>query len=72
MSTREEQLKAEGWIRQFVTEEPRLSEAVELYKSLGNEVLLEPVTMDDLEECGVCFAGSTDRYKLIYTRSLKK
>ena len=40
--SKEEQLKREGWMRQFTTDEPRLSEAVELYRSLGYEVHLEP------------------------------
>ena len=45
-------LERQGWMRQFVADEPRLSEAVELYKSLGYEVRLEPAVFDKTsEEC---------------------
>jgi hypothetical protein len=37
------ELEKEGWTRQFTVDEPRLSEAVEMYKSLGFEVHLEPM-----------------------------
>ena len=40
---REKELEAEGWTRQFVAGEPRLSEASEMYRELGFEVLLEPL-----------------------------
>ena len=50
--SREAGLNKEGWTRQFTSDEPRLSEAVELYKSLGFEVHLEPVVPDELR--GVC------------------
>lgn len=39
-----------GWTKQFTTDEPRLSEAVELYKSLGYEVRLEPASFDETSE----------------------
>ena len=41
--TREEELVGLGWTRRFIACEPRLSESVELYESLGFEVLLEPL-----------------------------
>ena len=73
MSETEEQLKKEGWQRQFTTEEPRLSESVELYKSLGFEVHLEPTTSEEIQgDCGVCFEGREDQYKTIYTRKDKE
>lgn len=70
-----DQREREGWRRQSVASEPRLSEAVELYESLGFEVLAVPV----LEECGeegsagactACFGADQDpgRFKVIYTR----
>ncbi len=51
--TREDQeLLADGWTRQFNTDEPRLSEAVEMYQQMGLEVHLEPVIVDpDSETC---------------------
>ena len=42
-ASRLEILQSEGWTRQFVANEPRLSEAVELYKETGYEVHLEPI-----------------------------
>lgn len=68
-SSREEDLEGEGWVRQFTADEPRLSEAVELYQSLGFEVHLEPASPGELtEECQVCSAVDGERYKTIYTR----
>ena len=63
------ELEKEGWTRQFTVDEPRLSEAVELYKSLGFEVRLEPVVPDENpEECAACLEVMCARYKEIYTR----
>ncbi len=76
-----EALKKEGWKRQFVANEPRLSEAIELYKQTGHEVHLEPMPKADDpfdfpqamtgSECTVCFEGSEDNYKIIFTRPAK-
>ena len=55
MSQREEELKEKGWIKQNTIGEPRRSELVELYKSIGYEVHLEPVNLNDMdEECRRC------------------
>lgn len=68
-TSREKELRREGWERQFTADEPRLSEAVELYRSLGLEVHLEPVGADELDQaCQACFQVDGDRYKTIYTR----
>jgi len=70
---REEELKRQGWIRQFVTDEPRLSEAVELYKSLGYEVRLEQASFDEVNQiCVNCLEADCVRYKIIYTRLKSK
>lgn len=66
--SRQEELEREGWVRQFTADEPRLSEAVELYDSLDFEVHLEPVTPDEVTECQLCFKEEGNRYKTIYTR----
>lgn len=65
---REKELEKQGWIRQFTTAEPRLSEAIELYKSLGFEVHLEPTMPGEGEGlCQQCiFAECHDQ--TIYTR----
>lgn len=57
-----------------MTDEPRLSEAVELYKSLGFEVRLEPPVFDEMsEECKKCLLfQDCSKYKTIYTRPKKK
>jgi hypothetical protein len=69
MGKTKEELEKSGWQRQFTTDEPRLSEAVELYKELGYEVHLEsPSEAEVAGECNVCFEGSIDKYKTIYTR----
>jgi len=82
--SRTRQLEEEGWVRQFVANEPRLSEAVDLYRESGFEVHLEPLlkgqecetcpgTEDPEEkgECRICFQGFEDQYKVIYTRPRK-
>jgi hypothetical protein len=73
----DELIKA-GWMKRFVANEPRLSEAVELYRSMGYEVHLEqlprvePVSADeDSRECRECFKGFEDQYKIIFTRPQK-
>jgi hypothetical protein len=63
------QLEKEGWTRQFTVDEPRLREAIEMYKLLGFEVHLEPMVPDgNSEECAACLEVMCDRYKTIYTR----
>ena len=71
---RDAELERQGWMRQFVADEPRLSEAVELYKSIGYEVRLEPPVFDQTsEECSQCVLHrDCNKYKTIYTRPKKK
>ncbi len=78
--SRFEILQHEGWTRQFIANEPRLSEAVELYNQSGFDVHLESVPdVDEIGrcpqgeagECRVCFEGNEDQYKIIYTRQTK-
>lgn len=63
----EERLLAAGWQRCFIADEPRLSEAVELYRELGLEVRLLPVPLDDAG-CTECMRADPARYRVIYTR----
>ena len=71
-NTRAQELIATGWIRQSINNEPRLSELVELYRSLDFEVHLEPIAPELLEsldvECSACFIGHWDEFKMIFTR----
>ena len=75
-ASRLEILEREGWKRQFVANEPRLSEAVELYKETGHEVHLEPIPQagspSELpmvgSECTTCYDGNEEQYRIIFTR----
>jgi hypothetical protein len=78
---RNEKLEREGWVKQFVANEPRLSEAAELYKEAGFDVHLEPLPKgqvcevcagpEEKGECRVCFEGFEDQYRIIFTRRRK-
>jgi hypothetical protein len=68
---RQEELENLGWVKQFLADEPRLSEAVAEYRELGFEVHLEPVDprqSPEGPECTRCLTADCDRYKTIYTR----
>jgi len=66
-----QELETQGWIRQFTIEAERADEYIELYKSMGHEVRVEPVTPDLMadEECATCLLAACDEYVIIYTRS---
>lgn len=67
---RREELESEGWELQSVLSEPRLSEAVELYREIGYEVRVFP--FDPEEEgcngCTDCLKDSTIGVFAVYTR----
>ena len=70
-SSMEDELKKNGWVKRTTIGEPRLSECVELYRSLDFEVHLEPVILSELEEeCRKCYEleGDIGTLKTIYTR----
>jgi hypothetical protein len=77
MTKREQELSDAGWERRFVASEPRLAEAVELYESIGFEVLLDPLPSEEEMEgagceekgCTACFDLDRERYRIIYTRA---
>ncbi len=62
-------LEKEGWVRKFTVEENRVEEYVTLYRSLGQEVRIEPVVPSEREECQICYETECGRYKTIYTKS---
>ena len=76
-----QKLEQKGWIKQFIASEPRLSEAVELYREAGFDVHLEPLPKgqecetcaapEEPKECRVCLEGVEDQYKIIFTRPAK-
>jgi hypothetical protein len=58
-----------GWEQRTTIDEPRLSELVETYLELGFEVLLRPVSKQELgEECTECLMTEPERFRTIYTR----
>lgn len=67
---RQAELENQGWVKQFTTDEPRLSEAVQEYQELGFEVHLEPVDLLQIPvgECSRCLPADGDRFQAIYTR----
>ncbi len=69
----EERIDITGWERRTTTDEPRLSELVELYEELGFEVLLRPISSAELGgECQECYLAEPERYRTIYTRLVAK
>ena len=56
-----------GWTRRSVLDELRLSEVVDLYEELGFEVMLRPVSKEELgEECTDCLLAEPERYRIVY------
>lgn len=56
---REGELLAQGWTRQTTIGEPRLSELIAAYRSLGYEVeVIEHSTEGD--DCGTCFEAGKE------------
>lgn len=65
---RDAELAREGWVRRFVGGPPRLGEVKELYESLGQEVLLDPLEPEELaRECGEC-GLALSLFRVVYTR----
>jgi len=61
------ELRAAGWQRCFIADEPRLSEAVETYREIGFEVIVLPVRADDAA-CTECMHEAPERFRVIYIR----
>lgn len=66
--TRQEELALENWEKKTISDEPRLSEIVEMYEEIGFEVLLEPFNSEEEPGCTDCMKVSPEKYKTIYTR----
>ncbi len=65
---RDEVLARAGWTRRFIGAPPRLGEMAALYRSVGREVLLEPLEDDDLaHECAGCTLALS-LFRVVYTR----
>ena len=62
-------MQQQGWHKEFTYDEPRLTEAVELYRQMGLEVLLEPMVPEGLnQDCTACMEGQCQTYQTIFTR----
>ena len=70
-SSAEAELLARGLRRRFFADEPRLLEAVELYRELGLEVTLLPVVSEN-GSCTDCLMQDPQRYRVIYTRKAQR
>ena len=67
-----------GWTRRFIACDPGLSEAIEMYRESGFDVLLVNLPSDKTgnncirnqkgNECLKCFEGVQEKYRIIYTR----
>ncbi len=67
-----EEPEKEGWIKRTTIDEPRLSEIVEEYESLGFEVCLETPKLEDLDEdCRKCYGEKIGKLKPVYVRKRK-
>lgn len=65
----DDELQKDGWIKRTILDEPRLSEVTDLYKSLGFEVLLEPVDPEAFgAECSKCIREQCDKFSTVYVR----
>ncbi len=57
------------WQQRNITEEPRLSELVEMYEDLDFDVKVETFSPDDFPgECSDCMKEDPGRYRVIYTK----
>ena len=69
---RRQVLEADGWTRQFIASEPRLSDAKEAYEEMDLEVMFEPIDTNDLDqECKTCLEMD-EHCRVIYTRPKRK
>jgi hypothetical protein len=64
-------LQEQGWTRRFTALGRRLNEAIELYRQLGFEILLEPADLDEEHRAGAAGCEQcivTTLARTIYTR----
>ncbi len=64
------ELEKLGWRRRFIADEPRLSEAAQMYGEIGEDVHLKPLDDADLEgpDCMECYKARPGMFRVIYTR----
>ena len=64
----ENSLRGKEWERGFTVEENRVAEYVELYKSIGYEVRVEPASPDEQDDCQECFKADFDNLRTIFIK----
>ena len=59
-----------GWIKRCILDNYRVSEQVEMYESIGFEVIVKDIDPEQLPEeyCKTCYIANPEKYKIIYTR----
>jgi len=63
------ELTAEGWVRRHLVDHSRAQQSVDLYASMGFEVIARKLEPSDLgSACGSCGEAVCGSYVLIYTR----
>jgi hypothetical protein len=62
-------LLADGWVRRHLADPERAKEAMDLYASMGFEVMAHELTPEDFgPNCSGCASVICKSYVLIYTR----
>ncbi len=61
-------IRGKDWERTFTIEDRRVNEYVDLYKSIGYEVRVEPATPDEIQECTACFKAEFENLKTIFIK----
>ena len=58
------------WERRSIIDNDRVSEQVEMYESIGFEVMVMDVDPEQLPEeyCKECYIANPEKYKILYTR----
>ncbi len=59
-----------GFRKRFIADEPRLSEAADMYRELGEDVYLKPLEAEDLAgaDCTECYKANPGKFRVIFTR----
>ena len=59
------------WVQRNIIDEPRLSELVETYESLGFEVMLKDFDPKEFpQNCDICMTANLEKFKVLFTRKI--
>ena len=67
-ATDDSSLESQGWQKRSILDEPRLSEALQMYRELGFEVKVVKLDTGGTSACSVCLDGPDDGTSVVYTR----